>query len=433
MKGLILISFFIPTILFSQGWERIIGSNGRDAGISIQQTTDGGYIITGYTGPPDSYDKDLYLIKINNAGDTIWTKTFDNGSDEWGASVKQTSDGGYIITGSIHGMSYNYSDVYLVKTDNNGDTIWSRTYGRGGNDYGSSVQQTTDGGYIITGATAIAGSASDDVYLIKTNDIGDTIWTKTIGGSNIDAGSCCKQTIDGGYIITGHTSSYGNGNRDVYLIKTDSYGDTLWTKTFDNDEWNIGCYVQQTTDGGYIVTGYSGGLVNYNDFNVFLIKTNPNGETLWTKTYGGEYEDYGLSVQQSLDGGYVIAGTTELTDSGNHDVYLIKTNSSGDTIWTKSFGHGSWDIGHSLQQTVDGGYIVVGETNSSETYSDVYIIKTDENGIITFTTEIAMPNLNRKLAKIYDLSGKEISKPVKNQPYIEIYDDGTTEKKIKIK
>ena len=216
---------------------------------------------------------------LAQAPDTSWTRKFGGGM---GRSVQQTSDGGYIITGSTKFLSAGDNDLWLIKTDSLGNILWTKTYGGSESDVGYSIQQTTDGGYIITGITQSFGAGENDIWLIKTNNSGDTLWTKTIGGSNNDVGNSVQQTNDGGYIIAGSMYSSVNNGYDVWLIKTDSLGDTLWTKTYGGGEFDFGYSTQQTEDGGYIITGntYSYG---FGDLNVWLIKTNDSGDTLWTK------------------------------------------------------------------------------------------------------------------------------------------------------
>jgi hypothetical protein len=264
-------------------------------------------------------------------------------------------------------------------------TVFQRTYGGNIDDRGYSIQQTSDGGYIIAGITNSFGAGNYDVYLIKTNSLGDTLWTHTYGGDIDDWGYSVQQTSDGGYIVAGHTSSFGAGPYDVYLIKTNSLGDTLWTRTYGGDFIDWGYSVQQTSDGGYIITGYNYSFADVTD--VYLIKTNSVGDTIWTRTYGGTSYDVGYSVQQTSGGGYIIAGYTSSFGAGNYDVYLIKTNSVGDTLWTHTYGGTANDVGLSVQQTSDGGYIIAGITNSFRTGNyDVYLIKTNSNGVSTGVT-----------------------------------------------
>jgi len=439
MKKIVLLLIIIPTIVYGQGWERTYGGEKPDVGYSVQQTNDGGYIVAGSSYQSGEHS-DVYLLKTDTYGDTLWTKTYWDWSTnhDWGYSVQQTTDGGYIITGensSFGGTGKRYA--FLIKTDNNGDTSWIKMYGGIANDIvGYSVQQTTDGGYVLTGSIWSLENGKD-VYLIKTDHFGDTLWTRSFGRCDNEIGYSVQQTIDNGFIIAGVTNSCDSDTirSHVYLIKTDNNGDTLWTKIYRENDHDVGRSVQQTTDGGYIIAGVTNSWWGEDIYDVYLIKTYSNGDTLWTRTLGGESNDEAYSVQQTTDGGYIVAGSSDITGSGytTYDIFLLKLDYNGDTIWSKTFGGKDTDIGRSVQQTIDGGYIITGWTFPNSNYADIYLIKTDENGIITFTIEIPVPDPNRKLIKTVDLSGREITIPNSNQPYIEIYDDGTTIKKMKIK
>jgi hypothetical protein len=362
------------------GWARAFGGERGDDGYSVQQTRDGGCIIAGGTESYGAGYYDIWLIKTNADGDTIWSKAYGGADHDYGESVQQTKDGGYIIVGFTYSFGAGRRDVWLVKTDANGDTVWTRTFGGIDWDDGNSVQQTQDGGYVITGYTESYGAGGFDVWLIKTDADGDTVWTRTFGGTNGDEGNAVQQTQDGGYIITGCTYSYGAGGQDVWLAKTDANGDTAWTRAFGGTDNDL-CYsVQQTYDGGYVVAGYTcssgaGGA------DVWLIKTDANGDTLWSKTFGGANDDAGHSVQQTRDGGYVIVGSTSSRGAGDADVWLLKTDANGDTVWTREFGGSHDDIGWSVRQTRDGGYVIAGSTESyGAGLSDIWLIKTDAEG-----------------------------------------------------
>jgi hypothetical protein len=416
-------------------WTKTFGGSDSDWGFSVQQTTDGGYIVTGETCSFGAGDNDVWLIKTNASGDTLWTKTFGGSDIDVGYSVQQTTDGGYIITGSTFGAGV--SDVWLIKTDDSGDTLWTKTFGGSDSEWGRSVQQTTDGGYIITGMTRSFGAGDRDVWLIKTDNSGDTLWTKTFGGSDGEGGHSVQQTTDGGYIITGSTQKASGS--DVLLIKTDASGDTLWIKTFDgyhtfdgNQTFDVqvdcGYSVQQTNDGGYIITGFTGWDYGFSGYsNVWLIKTDASGDTLWTKTFGS---GSGHSVQQTTDGGFIIAAEKDYGIYQSYDAWLIKTDNSGDTLWTKTFGGSGMDMGHSVQQTNDGGYILTGGTVINN--GDVWLIKTApdpskvEQNIdmipLDFslyqnfpnpfnpTTKIkySIPKLSNVTIKVFDILGNEI-------------------------
>jgi hypothetical protein len=364
-------------------WWRTYGGTISDWGLAVQQTADGGYIVAGYTGSFGAGNADVYLIKTNAQGNTLWARTYGGNSDDWGRSVQQTADSGYIVVGHSMSIGTGGDDVYLIKANASGDTLWTRTYGGTSRDDGYSVRQTVDGGYIIAGCTYSFGAGYADVYLIRTDPSGDELWTRTYGATSLDWGNSVQQTGDGGYIVVGSTNSFGTGGVDIYLVKTNVSGDTLWTRTYGGTDDDWGNSVQQTLDGGYIVAGYthSFGAGTPTRPNIYLIKTDAKGDTLWTRTFGGSSDEEGNSVQQTSDGGYVIAGYTESSGAGFEDVYLIKTNAAGDTLWTRTLGGPHGDVGNLVQRTADGGYIIAGFTSSfGAGGADVYLIKTDSSG-----------------------------------------------------
>ena len=377
-------SLLASTILAAEPelqWEKTFGGSERDYGWSVQQTSDGGYIIVGYTESYGSGHEDVYLIKTDSAGDSQWEKTFGGSDPDVGYSVQQTSDGGYIIAGYTESYGAGNEDVYLIKTNSTGDSQWEKTLGGSDGDYGRSVQQTSDGGYIIAGQTASYGSGSSDVYLVKTDSTGNSQWERTFGGVYLDYGFSVQQTSDGGYIIAGLTLlslDQGSGEDDAYLIKTDSMGNSQWEKTFGGLYLEYGVSVQQTSDGGYIIAGYTESYGSGNE-DVYLIKTNSTGDSQWEKTLGGSDGDYGRSVQQTSDGGYIIAGQTASYGSGSSDVYLVKTDGAGNSQWEKALGGSNTDYAESVQQTSDGGYIIAGGTWSyGYGLPNVYLIKLGE-------------------------------------------------------
>jgi len=420
--GIAFIPLFPSGASSQQRWVRTYGGGGRDQGYSVRQTTDGGYIVAGTTGSFGAGEYDVWLIKTNASGDSLWTKTYGGASFDEGYSVQQTSDGGYIIAGRTASFGAGVEDVYLIKTNASGDTLWTRTYGNPYSDLGYSVQQTSDGGYIIAGQS---GPSSYWVYLIKTNASGDTLWTRRYG--SFAHGQSVRQTSDGGYIIAGNTYSQGAGWDDVYLVKTNAFGDTLWTRTYGGTMYDCSFSVQQTSDGGYIIAGRTWSF-GAGGFDVYLIKTNASGDTLWTRTYGGTSWDEGYSVQLTQDGGYIITGYTH--NGANNDLWLIKTNANGDTLWTRTYGGTSGEVGYSVQLTSDGGYVVAGWTTTPSAAYDVYLIKTDANGSSgvetpvrpldgstvrqlkatpnPFTSFATLPGHEAERFALYDISGRQV-------------------------
>ncbi|MFH1320322.1 MAG: SprB repeat-containing protein, partial [Bacteroidota bacterium] len=414
-------------------WTKTYGGTQSDAGYSVRQTAGGGFIIAGHTRSFGDGD-DVYLIKTDASGNTLWTKTFAR-LYTYGYSVQETADSGYIVGG------YDYLKCYLLRTDVDGNMLWSKTYGGDNYDFGNSVQQTSDGGFIFLGETKSFGAGVYDVYLIKTDSNGDTLWVRTYGGTNNDYGKSVKQTPDGGYIIAGYTESFGAGSNDVYLIKTSANGVVIWSKTYGGTGDDFGNSVQLTNDGGYIIAGKSDGF-GAGDDDIYLIKTDAFGnscnantpatitsftsttvpipainissgatvgststlisnpstvntslcdfetppEQTFQKVYHGTYDDYAYSIQQTSDGGYIVAGNTASFGSGSQDVYLIKLNDIGDTMWTKVYGGSADDWGTSVQQTSDAGYLVTGYTESfGAGGKDIYMIRTNNLGDTIWT------------------------------------------------
>ena len=369
-------------------WTSTYGGTGNENGNSVHQTADGGYIIVGRTTSFGAGSGDVWLIKTSSSGDTVWTRTFGGTDYETGSDVKQTGDGGYIITGQICYPDNDDADVWLIKTDALGDTLWTKAFGGPDVEWGFSVDTTSDSGYIIAGFTKSYGAGFNDMWLIKTDSSGDTLWTKTFGGTDWEYAYCVQQTTDDGYIVVGFTKSFGAGDRDVWLIKTDSNGNEQWNQTFGGTHMDFGMYVQQTTGGGYIITGMTKPYGAQGGSNLYLIKTDESGNTIWIKTFGGAVWDSGIGycVKQVTDGGYIVAGWLDTDDgiANNGDVWLIKTNPSGEALWTKTIngnGNGdySYDLSRSIQQTTDGGYIITGVTGLHDGDQDVWLIKTSED------------------------------------------------------
>ncbi|UCH88902.1 MAG: hypothetical protein JSV49_11805, partial [Thermoplasmata archaeon] len=380
----------------SETWNKTFGGNIYDVGYFVQQTSDGGYVINGYT---TSYGTggDAWLIKTNSAGTEIWNMTFGGSDDDYGFSVQQTSDGGFIIAGRTKSYSAGDNNAWLIKTNSTGCEQWNRTFGGSDWDQSNSVQQTSEGGYIIAGYTKSYGAGVGDLWLIKTDSTGTESWNKTFGGSSNDYGRSIQQTSDGGYIVSGYTYSYGAGNSDVWLIKTDSTGEEKWNKTFGGNQYDYGYNIQQTTDGGYIIVGHTSSYGG-SDYDVWLIKTSPADVPSWSKPFGGSYNDRGDCVQQTADGGYVIAGRTQTLTSG-YDVFLVKSSGRGEEQWTRAIGGSSNDYGYSVQQTSDGGYIIVGDTQSyGGSDKDAWLIKTNSSGVEQWNKTFGGSNIDNGAA-----------------------------------
>jgi hypothetical protein len=366
-------------------WNRTFGGPSDDVGTWVLQTKDGGYIITGYTSSYGSdapyswiikapYRGDLWLVKTDSAGTLEWDRTFGGLGREMGFFVQQTRDDGYIITGGKKSFWISDYHLWVIKTDPSGVQEWDKTFEGSGEDLGFSVRQTKDDGYIVAGYTSAPDGRK--AWLIKIDSEGNKEWDRTIGQKDSEASSI-QQTNDSGYIITGYTSSRGAGKEDVWLVKTDSIGTIEWLHTFGGPKKDIGFSVQETNDCGYIITGFTESF-GAGARNVWLIKTDSNGIKEWDRTFGGPDYDSGACVQQTADGGYIITGynTTSAYASKLGRVWLIKTDSNGNREWDRTFGGARNDWGNSVEETQDGGYIITGVTESfGAGNEDIWLIK----------------------------------------------------------
>ena len=386
-------AILLPSSLTAQiTFQRTYGGAHYDRAQSVRQTADGGYIIAGFTWSYGAGSADFYVVKTDSGGNEVWTRTYGGPEFDGAAAVLQDFDCGYVIAGDISSGGVN--DIYLVKTDANGDSLWAMTYGGPGADICYSAQQTFDSGFVLAGYTTSFGSGQQQVYVIKTDADGDTLWTSTYAGIRGADARSIGQTADSGYIIA------GNMDDDAFIIKTDARGVMQWIRTYGGGEPDYARSVQQTADGGYILTGstYSFGA---GEHDVYLVKTRADGDTLWTRTFGDADQDYGWSVVQTIDGGYVIASTTAPWGPGYDDIILIKTDSCGDTCWTRTLGGDSEDLAYAVQQTVDGGYVLAGSTTSFGAWmANFYLIKTDSLGNVG----VAEPKTSPTRAKALSLS-----------------------------
>ena len=344
-------------------WTRTYGGIDADRCHSAHLTSDGGCMLAGETWSYGAGGADFWLVKTDASGDTLWARTFGGFADEYCHSVRPTTDGGCIAAGQTESFGAGQIDFWAVRTDADGDTVWTRTFGGSGCELCQSVQQTTDGGFILAGCTWTFGAGSGDFWLVKTDANGDTAWTRTFGGGSEDYCYSVQQTSDGGYVLAGYTRSFGAGSLDFWMVKTDASGDALWTRSFGGANIDACAAVQQTADSGYVMAGRTNsyGAGNY-DF--WLVRCDAAGDTLWTRTFGGILSDQCKAVQQTIDGGFVLAGQTESFGAGESDFWMVKTDPDGNLAWDRMAGGTLGECCFTVQQTSDSGYIQAGETYS---------------------------------------------------------------------
>lgn len=356
-------------------WSSSYGGRNSEKGASCRRLTDGGYIVIGSTYSYGSGDYDVYLLKLDFTGDTLWSRTFGGSGIDHGYDVSVTPDGGFLVVGSTTSFGAGGRDAYIIKTDSLGNELWNRTYGGVLADEARSVANHPDSGFVITGTTESFGAGYTDVYLIRIDQQGDSIWTRAYGGVGGDNSYSIKRTFDNDYIIVGSTGSFGVGYSSVYALKIDQYGDTLWTTTYGGPKADFGRSVQIAQDGGFIIGGRTHSYgAGYGD--AYLIKTDSDGNIQWENYYGGSWEDDAYSVYASVDGGYILAGTTESFGAGGIDIYVVKTDPSGAEVWSRTYGGTEADYAGRVIQNENFDYFLVGHSSTGSVGgSDLYLFE----------------------------------------------------------
>ncbi|MBC7937010.1 MAG: T9SS C-terminal target domain-containing protein [Rhizobacter sp.] len=421
----------------------LIGSNQDDRASFVIQTLDSGYVFAGFTEGsetgdvthPNAGDRDCWIVKMNKGGIIEWNRVMGGSGYDVLTQIRQTADGGYIfsavsgssLSGDVTGANHGEYDYWVVKLAATGATTWDVLIG--GNDYefANSIVQTADGGYLVGGnsqssangdVSPINHSANPDYWIVKLNATGTIVWNVLLGGIGSEELQSVRQAADGGYIVAGQTTSSASGDvtgtisgtYDFWVVKLNSTGGITWNKLVGGDEDEFAYAVQQTADGGYIVTGSSNSPASGNisvsthgGFDFLIVKLDATGNITWNKMLGGINEDIPYATSQTTDGGYIVAGVSSSSASGNvtgtnygfEDGWVLKLDASGNIVWNKLFGGDRSDFILSIQQTFDGGYIATGYTNSSGTgtltgvnhepsgaSNDFWIIILDANGII---------------------------------------------------
>lgn len=363
-------------------FEKIYHHNWQQSSRDIVELADGSYLIAGFTNNQIFDDMDLYVLKVNSVGDTLWTKSYGGPEPEYAYHILPYNNFFYIL-----GYSQSYGggdyDAYLIKINQDGEAIWTKTYGGWGNEEGREIILTSDNHLVFVGSSNSADLADLDIFITKIDLEGNEIWTKYIGGTEKEYGNCIKLCNDGGFIIGGETFSYDRGDGDAYLIRTNANGDTIWTKTYGGllaDEIkSIIC----NADGSFTmaIRDSSNGS---GDIDVEIMKTDSNGNIIWDKVYGSYDKDTPKTIYPTNDNGYIVGAITRSFGLINPDMWLIKLNADGDSIWTRRFGLYDHEHCHAAKQSSDGGYLSVGHSRS---YSpnrefEIMFVKLNEEGML---------------------------------------------------
>lgn len=397
-------------------WARTYGGSNIDVAYSACETSDGGYIATGYTFSFGAGQQDVYLVKTNSTGDVLWGTTFGGAAMDGAHFVRQVSDGGYVIAAYTESFGGGGKNVFLIKTDTAGTAEYTRTYSTPLMDVGYAFCETPDNGYMFVGyRNGPSGWYKGDLWILRTDATLDTLWTKTYGAAGEDYGISIQPTLDSCYIIAGVTSP--SGNKDLWLVKVDAAGDIIWEQTYGYGLEDVAYGVNLTADSGYIITGYVDGIGQWTAGDLWLLKTDGLGDTLWTQRYGGPGEDFGFDVYTTFDNGYAIAGRR------GADIWFLRMDSLGDTLGTRTYGGTGTESALSLYPTSDGGYIIAGYTDSFGSGSnDFWLLKTAPDVGVegSNTTDIRHEHLPATIItgqmnlpmyenyKIYDITGRSI-------------------------
>jgi hypothetical protein len=386
-------------------WGKTFGGKRIDTAHSIQQTSDGGYVVAGETFSYGSGKADAYIIKLDSKGNMVWERMFGGKETDNAVFIEQISDGGYIVAGSTQSFGSGKADAYVIKLNSKGNKVWEKTFGGKEWDNAQAIQETSDGGYILAGSTNSFGSGKGDAYIIRLDGKGNKVWEKMFKGNDTARAHSIRQTSDGGYIFAGTTYSFASGGGEAYIVRLDSKGSKVWEKMFGEKGRGVAHDIQQVSDGGYVVAGQLSS-VEPDKVAAYIIKLDSKGNKVWDKKFeikdldaasfvsGKELKGANAnSIHQTSDGGYIVAMYT-YSKMRIEDAYIIKLDTKGNNIWEKTIGLKELDRecaelfkgsalvhANSIHQTSDRGYIIAGEiTDSREGILDIYIIKTDPNG-----------------------------------------------------
>jgi len=369
-------------------WSKTLGgglTSGNHYLHAIQQTSDGGYIGAGSAYNAESYFDELYVVKLNQGGVVQWEKMYriSGGNLNKASSIQQTADGGYIVAGIVgyiihsgpENIGYSQTNVWILKLNDTGNVEWEYTYDASANDDVSSIQQTSDGGYVFAGSCYSEINSSDDFCITKIDSGGGIVWQKLYGGNSADGARAVSQTRDGGYIVSGYTYSFVSPpyyDSDAWVLKLYSSGEIEWQKLFGNGNtsYDEARSVYQTHDDGYVVAGT---LLD----SFWVVKLDSSGGRDWETTFAGSYFSGANSVQQTYDGGVIVAG------SKDYSIWIMKLNNAdGQHVWQKTYDLSLSDDAYAIQQTSDGGFIVAGGYREDESDRHIQVLKLDGNGDI---------------------------------------------------
>ncbi len=348
---------------FSSPWNWTYGTANYDRGTSVVEVSTGGFAITGSTGGGGPNANDVWLILTDDNGNAQSSHTYGGVFDDIGWDLLEVSTGGFVLSGETESFGAGDFDAWLIRVDASGNHLWNHTFGGTYDEWGWSVIEVSTGGFAISGRTASLGAGSSDVWLIRTDADGNELWNKTYGGIYSDVGRELVEVSGGGFAIIGSTQSYGSGSSDVWLIRTDADGNELWSRTFGGLTSDSAHGLVEVSTGGFAIAGRTQSF-GAGATDLWLIRTNANGNLLWNQTFGGLSPDEGQSLVEISTGGFAITGFTGSLGAGVEDLWLIFTDTSGTPLVNYTFGGTEFDIGNCIIEVSTGGFLIVGITES---------------------------------------------------------------------
>jgi hypothetical protein len=351
-----------------------------DAARDLIITADG-YLLAGMTTSSGIGYVDSFLMKLDKLGHKKWENTFGGQNDDRIFSVIMAENGDFAAAGYTSSFGAGNNDFYLIRTDPNGNLKYAKTFGGKGRDEAYSIVETPDGGFLLAGLSdSFKKRDIYDIYLVRTDSEGNSLWTRAIGGKRSDQAACVIDSKDNGFIVAGTTSSFGVKNNNIIMIKVDGRGNTLWMKTYGGPDDDSCSGVIKLSSGNYALIGTSTSGQK-KDSDILLLETDSMGNSLWSKTFGGPGVDQGVTVRECNDGSMVIGATSESYSYGSSDIALIKTDSSGNTLWIRHYGGKGDDYLGNIQVQEDGGIAAAGWVNTGTRGNyGAYFFKTDKDG-----------------------------------------------------
>ena len=376
----LMLSMAFPAAQSAQAitWAGTLGSS-EDENVfrGVVALADGGYVVAGVTNHTGAGANDIWIFQLNSTGGLEWQKTYGGARNEEPRSIQQTSDGGFIVTGPTNSFGSGANDVWVLKLESDGDIEWEKTYGGAKADVSHAIEQTDDGGYIVAGHTKSFGSGGQDYFVFKLDSTGAIEWEKAYGGSGNDVIRFVNQTSDGGYIAAGFTHSFGSRG-DIMVIKLDSEGNMEWDRRFGGNKFEEPSTVLEVADG-FIILEQTASFSGSTDGWIF--KVDSTGEIDWQKRVGGGGFDELSSAQATPDGGFIVAGETRSFGISAEDFWVIKFDSDANIEWEKRYGGSKIEEAESIAIAADGGYIVAGITKTfGSGLRDIWLVKLDSAG-----------------------------------------------------